>query len=154
MRQNLTMPILHRFLLVFALVVLPCVAAGQTENDDVIKVETNLVTLPVIVSDRDNRYISRLAQMDFTLRMDGELQPIGYFAADEAPLNVAILLDTSRSTEPVLDKIKQAAREFIKQLKPADRAIQAGPGPAAPARRGVRLRLFAQGPGGDHEAYG
>jgi VWFA-related protein len=41
----------------------------------------------------------------------------------EEPLNVALLLDTSKSTEPVLDEIKSAGVKFIKELRPQDRAM-------------------------------
>src|SRR5215213_282315 len=80
--------------------------AQEKTDDEVIKVNTNLVTIPVIVSDRRNRYISGLKAEDFTVLKDGEKQNIEYFIAEEAPLNVAILLDTSRSTEMVLDEIQ------------------------------------------------
>src|SRR5215203_271391 len=97
--------------------------AQNKADDEVIKVDTNLVTVPVIVSDRRNRYISGLNAENFTVFKDGQKQTIEYFAAEESPINVAILLDTSRSTEQVLDKIQDAALEFIKQLKPNDRAM-------------------------------
>jgi Ca-activated chloride channel homolog len=97
---------------------------GQEKTDDeVIKVDTNLVTVPVIVSDRQNRYIAGLKAENFTVLRDGQKQQIDYFASEEAPINVAILLDTSRSTERVLDKIQSAALEFIKQLTPNDRCL-------------------------------
>jgi VWFA-related protein len=92
-------------------------------DDEVIKVDTNLVTIPVIVSDRQNRYISGLKSENFTVLKDGEEQNIEYFIAEEAPINVAILLDTSRSTELVLDEIQTAALEFLKHLKPNDRCM-------------------------------
>jgi VWFA-related protein len=97
--------------------------AQDKTDDDIIKVDTNLVTIPVIVSDRQNRYISGLKAENFTISKDGEKQSIEYFIAEEAPLNVAILLDTSRSTEMVLDEIQTAALEFVKQLKPNDRCM-------------------------------
>jgi len=97
--------------------------AQEKRDEEVIKVDTNLVTVPVIVSDRRNRYISGLKAENFTVLKDGERQNIDYFIAEESPLNVAILLDTSRSTEMVLDEIKDAALEFIKQLKPNDRCM-------------------------------
>lgn len=99
-------------------------ANGQDKTDeDVIKVDTNLVTIPIIVSDRQNRYISGLKAENFTVFRDGQKQNIEYFIAEESPINVALLLDTSRSTEQVLDRIKKAAQEFIKKLKPNDRCI-------------------------------
>lgn len=94
----------------------------QPSEDEIIKVETTLVSVPVIVSDRNGRYISGLRSKDFTVYENGVKQTIDFFAPTEEPLNVALLIDTSRSTELVLGDIKDAAIEFIGQLQPRDRA--------------------------------
>lgn len=91
--------------------------------DETIKVETRLVSVPVVVSDRNGRYIAGLAKRDFKLFQDGSEQRIEFFAAVEEPISVALLIDTSQSTRPVLDDIKDSARAFLKLLKPADRAM-------------------------------
>ena len=90
---------------------------------EVIKVYSNLVSVPVIVSDRNGRYISGLKAGDFKLYDNSAEQKLAYFDAAEAPLNVALLLDTSRSTEGVIDDIRKAAKNFIKDLRPQDRAM-------------------------------
>lgn len=90
--------------------------------DDALRIEATLVNVPVIVSDRDGRFIPGLKQNDFTLYDNGVKQAIESFDAAEAPLNIAILIDTSRSTIPVLDDIKSAAKKFLKELRPNDRA--------------------------------
>ena len=91
-------------------------------QDDVIKVNTAIVSVPVIVSDRDGRYIPGLTPKDFTIKRDGVDQKIDFFASIEEPVNVAILIDTSHSTRPVLGEIKKAAERFIKVLRPHDKA--------------------------------
>lgn len=96
---------------------------GQNNQDEIIKVETSLVNIPVIVSDRDGRNISGLQISDFSIFEDGKQQKIEYFANEESPLNIAILLDTSKSTQQVLAKIKKSAKDFLKNLKPNDKAI-------------------------------
>jgi VWFA-related protein len=90
---------------------------------DVIKVYSNLVSVPVIVSDRDGRYIPGLKQDDFKLYDNSTQQKLSFFDAAEEPLNIALLLDTSRSTEGVLEDIKKAAKNFLKELRPQDRAM-------------------------------
>ena len=105
-----------------------CVIAGaaQTQKQDseqTIKIDTTLVSVPVIVSDRQGRYIAGLKASDFTLYEDRVKQPIVFFADTEEPINVALLLDTSKSTAWVLDDIKKTARDFVKQLRPQDRAM-------------------------------
>ena len=102
------------------------VASTQTQEkqpDAPIKVQTTLVSVPVIVSDRQGRYISGLKARDFKLYQDRTEQQIAYFDAAEEPLNVALLIDTSRSTQPVLDDIKSAGVKFLKELRPQDRAM-------------------------------
>jgi len=101
-----------------------CVAtAQQPVEDSTLKIDTTLVSVPVIVSDRQGRYVSGLTREDFTLFDDKVRQPIAFFAAVEEPLNIAMLLDTSRSTQFVLDDIKKAARLMLRKLRPADRAM-------------------------------
>ena len=96
--------------------------AQKTSNDDPIRVRTTLVSVPAVVSDRQERYIAGLKASDFRLYEDGVEQPISFFETTEEPLNVAVLLDTSFSTRPVVDDIKNSARDFIKELRPKDRA--------------------------------
>lgn len=93
------------------------------EPVDVVKVYSNLVSVPVIVSDRNGRYISGLKEDDFKLFDNSAERKLAYFDDAEAPLNVALLLDTSRSTEGVIDDISKAARTFLKELRPQDRAM-------------------------------
>ena len=98
-------------------------AAQKSSNDDPIKVRTTLVSVPAVVSDRSERYIAGLKVADFKLYEDGVEQPISFFETTEEPLNVAVLVDTSLSTRPVLDDIKKAAKDFIKELRTKDRAM-------------------------------
>ncbi|MBL8191825.1 MAG: VWA domain-containing protein [Acidobacteria bacterium] len=96
---------------------------AQEQKQETLKIDTALVSVPVIVSDRQGRYISGLKASDFTLYEDRIKQPIDFFADTEEPINVALLLDTSKSTTMVLDDIKKAAKDFVKQLRPQDRAM-------------------------------
>lgn len=97
--------------------------AQEVGPDEVVKINTTLVSVPVIVNDRQGRYISGLRAEDFTVFHDDKPQTIGFFAAEEEPLTIALLLDTSLSTRDVLGKIKDAAKNFTKLLQPADRCM-------------------------------
>lgn len=112
-----------RILLITLSLAFLCLNNFAQDTNEVIKVNTSLVNIPVIVSDRDGRNIAGLQQNNFVVFEDGKQQKIEYFASEESPINVALLLDTSKSTKEVLGKIKKAAKEFIKQLQPTDRAM-------------------------------
>ena len=111
-----------KLVLVVVLLLVIGVFRSVQAQDDVIRVNTTLVSVPVIVSDRDGRYIPDLKRSDFSLARDGANQKIDFFASIEEPINVAILIDTSHSTRPVLDEIKKAAERFIRVLGPRDKA--------------------------------
>jgi len=95
--------------------------AGQ--DLDVVRIDTNLVTVPVSVVDRDGRYISDLQKQDFHLAEDGIEQEIAYFGAVEKPFTVVLMIDTSASTWSKLDQIKSAAQVFVEQLRPDDQVM-------------------------------
>ncbi len=105
-----------------------CAVAGaaqtqKQDSDQTFKIDTTLVSVPVIVSDRQGRYIAGLKASDFTLYEDRVKQPIAFFADAEEPINVALLLDTSKSATWAMDDIKRTARDFLRQLRPQDRAM-------------------------------
>jgi VWFA-related protein len=93
---------------------------GEQEVETV-KVETNLVTVPVIASDRSDRYIPDLTQEEFTVYEDGVKQEISFFETVTAPFHVVLMLDTSASAREKLGQIQQAAIAFTEQLQKADR---------------------------------
>lgn len=97
--------------------------AQTQEPIDTIKIDTNLISVPVIVSDRENRYIRDLKVESFRLFDNQVEQKISYFDTGEEPLNVVLMLDTSLSTSGVLDDIRKAAKAFVKELRPQDRAM-------------------------------
>lgn len=99
------------------------IRAQDVDDDAPIKVDTLLFTVPVSVSDKNGRNIPGLKEENFTIYQNGDEQQIEFFLNEQAPMNVAILLDTSYSTKKVLDDIQKAARDFIKILRPEDRAV-------------------------------
>jgi VWFA-related protein len=110
-------------LLLSSLLLINVVKAQETDDDPPIKVNTLLMTVPFTVSDNRGRNIGGLKKENFSIFQNGDQQDIEYFFNEEAPMNVAILIDTSASTEKVLDKIQKAARDFVKILRPEDKGI-------------------------------
>jgi VWFA-related protein len=105
------------------LCVLSAIHGQSQEPIDTIKIDTNLISVPVIVSDRENRYVRDLKIEAFRLFDNQVEQKIAFFDSGEEPLNVVLMLDTSLSTSGVLKDIKKAAKAFVKELRPQDRAM-------------------------------
>jgi VWFA-related protein len=103
----------------------PPPAAKPTPNpeDDVVRVETNLVTTPVSVLDRDGRFIPGLRKKDFKIFENGVPQAITYFQSSEQPFTVVLMIDTSPSTRYQIDEIHYAALTFVNQLRPTDKVM-------------------------------
>lgn len=115
--------VVAQFVLLFSFIPTPVLRAQEVGPDEIVRVSTALVSIPVVVHDRQGRYFPGLKAEDFTVLDDGVVQSISFFAAEEEPLTVALLLDTSKSTREVLGKIKDAAKDFIKLLQPSDRCM-------------------------------
>ncbi len=94
----------------------------QPKQEDTIKIDTDLVTIPVIVSDRHDVYVPDMRKEEFNINEDGVKQEIAFFAEVKEPFHVVLMLDTSLSASlQKLKKIQQAAHEFIEQLQGGDR---------------------------------
>lgn len=91
------------------------------DDNEVIRVETNLVTMPVSVLDRDGRFITGLQQRDFQIFENGVQQKVEYFQSVEQPFTVILLIDVSPSTQFKIDEIQDAAIAFVNQLRPGDK---------------------------------
>jgi Ca-activated chloride channel family protein len=101
----------------------PSPTPKPTGDDEVITVETNLVTTPVSVLDRNGRFIPGLKKKDFKIYDNGVLQDITYFQSEEQPFTVILLIDISPSTKYKIDEIHYAAVTFVNQLRPADKVM-------------------------------
>lgn len=96
---------------------------GGDDEGGVIKVETNLITIPVSVYERSGVYVSGLRRTDFKIFEDGKEQEISHFGTTEQPFTVALLIDTSPSTAYKIEEIQEAALRFVDQLSPQDRVM-------------------------------
>lgn len=99
----------------------PDPAATEAADEDSIKIETNLITIPVSVFDRNGLYYAELGKENFRIYEDGKEQQIDYFSSSDSPVTVAILLDTSLSTMYKIEEIQNAAIAFVDRLNPQDK---------------------------------
>lgn len=110
-----------RTILSISLLLTVIVVPATAQDDEVINVETKLVTVPVIANKRDGSYLPDLRQEEFAIEEDGAEQKIAFFASVKEPFHVVLMLDTSASTEGKIGQIRRAATEFVAQLQPADK---------------------------------
>lgn len=101
----------------------PITLSTTPDDGDIVRVETNLITIPVSVFDRNGLYIPGLRQTDFKIFENGVEQEIAYFGTTDKPFTVALLIDTSLSTDNKIEDIQQAAMAFVAQLEPQDSVI-------------------------------
>ena len=94
----------------------------EISEGDVIRVDSQLVTLNISVIDRGtNRGLLGLGQSDFKLFEDGQEQRIVQFESSSAPFDLMLLIDLSGSTREVVKLIRAAAIRFVEAARPADR---------------------------------
>ncbi|HKB64485.1 MAG TPA: VWA domain-containing protein [Pyrinomonadaceae bacterium] len=93
----------------------------EVDEGDVVRVETQLVSVPAVVTNKTGRPLTGLRAENFLLFENGQQQKITNFATTEAPFEIALLLDTSGSTRVDVGLIREAANAFIDALRPGDR---------------------------------
>jgi VWFA-related protein len=81
-----------------------------------------LVIMNVAVMGPDEQYVTDLTKNDFTILDDGIAQPIEFFSAKAAPIDVTLMMDASSSMMSALPLIRAAAAQFLDSLRPGDRA--------------------------------
>lgn len=87
------------------------------------RADTTLVLVPVSVTDPSNRYVLGLDKQDFHVFEDDVEQKVTSFSAEDAPLSVGLLVDTSGSMGAKLETSRKAVDEFLKTLNPSDEAF-------------------------------
>lgn len=98
--------------------------SNTDENgEEIIKVDTNLVTIPISVTDRNGFYVANLRQSNFQIFEDGVEQEVAYFGATDQPFTVVLLIDVSPSTAYKIEDIRKAAIAFVNQLFPKDQVM-------------------------------
>lgn len=99
----------------------PASKTSSEQDVDTLKIDINLVTVPVIARSRNGSYIADLKKEEFKLTEDGVAQEIAFLASVDAPFYVVLMLDTSNSTKEKLLLIQRAAIAFLEQIGPNDK---------------------------------
>jgi VWFA-related protein len=108
-----------RVLLLFV-VLLFCALVSLAQNvdqDDVIRVETDVTNLPFTATDKEHRFITTLRAEDLRVLEDGVPQTLFTFQQEtDRPLSIAFLIDVSFSQEATLPAEKAAVRTFVEKV--------------------------------------
>jgi Ca-activated chloride channel family protein len=85
-----------------------------------LRVDVNLVLVPVTVVDRMSRPVTDLPRQNFALFEGGVPQPIQYFTREDGPLSIALVLDFSGSMRNKIDYEREAVSQFFQNANPED----------------------------------
>ena len=105
------------FLIILFLFCTPVLHSQTVDQDDVIRVDTDVTNLPFTATDKERRFITTLRAEDVRVLEDGIPQTLFTFQREtDRPLAIAFLIDVSRSQESTLPDEKAAARSFIEKV--------------------------------------
>lgn len=94
---------------------------SDARDDETVKVDTSLVSFPVVVTTRAGAYVADLRKEELSVEEDGTPQEVVFFGSSSQPFTVVLMIDTSASTQEKIGLIQRAAVAFVEQLKPQDR---------------------------------
>ncbi|MBA2734351.1 MAG: VWA domain-containing protein [Acidobacteria bacterium] len=93
----------------------------EISTNDVLRVRTDLVTIPTSVTDSRGRRVSGLVQSDFAVRDNGQSVALSYFAAGADHVALAFALDASGSVREIISRQRDAALKLFTRFKQGSR---------------------------------
>jgi VWFA-related protein len=115
-----------RILILILVFCIPVLCQDPVDQDDVVRVETDVTNLPLTVTDKQRRFITTLRAEDVRVLEDGVPQQLFTFQREtDRPLAITFLIDVSRSQESTLPDEKAAARSFIEKVIESNRDLVA-----------------------------
>jgi Ca-activated chloride channel family protein len=85
-----------------------------------LKVDVDLVLVPVTITDPMNRLVTGLEKGNFQLFEGSSAQEIRTFSSEDAPVSIGVIFDSSGSMSSKMDRAKEAVIEFFKTANPQD----------------------------------
>ncbi len=79
-----------------------------------LKVDVDLVLVPVTITDPMNRLVTGLDKENFTLYEGKDLQDIRHFSSEDAPVSLGVIFDMSGSMSSKIERAREAVIEFFK----------------------------------------
>jgi Ca-activated chloride channel family protein len=90
------------------------------ERTHPLKVDVNLVLVPVTVTDPMNRLVTGLDKENFSVFEGKDEQQIRHFSSEDAPVSLGVIFDMSGSMSTKIERAREAAVEFFKSANPQD----------------------------------
>jgi Ca-activated chloride channel family protein len=104
------------------LVLIVCGSVVLAAQQPSFRADTQLVSIFATVTDSDKRLVPDLEAEDFEILDDGKPQSLAFFNSEVQPITVIVMLDTSASMTLALDRLREAAEQFVIRLLPDDQA--------------------------------
>jgi len=101
----------------------PSSSQGRRDGPGVIRVNVNLVELPVSVIDKNGDTLEGLTETNFQVLEDNVAQEISLFKHEDIPLNLGLVVDSSGSMRNKKEKVYSAALTFVKESNPDDQSF-------------------------------
>ena len=98
----------------------PLVDAALKAHDKPLKVDVDLVLVPVTITDPMNRLVTGLDKENFNILEGKEPQEIRHFSSEDAPVSLGVIFDLSGSMNSKIDRAREAIIEFFKTANPQD----------------------------------
>jgi Ca-activated chloride channel homolog len=98
----------------------PGFPAAKNAGARPIRVDVDIVLVPVTVVDAANHPVTNLEKQNFTLYEADKPQTLRYFSIEDSPISVGVLLDLSFSMTDKIDMARQALKQFFETSNPDD----------------------------------
>jgi Ca-activated chloride channel family protein len=99
---------------------IPLTANASLRTGIQFRVDTNLVLVPLTVTDPMDRLVTGLDKQNFSVFEDSRLQNIRTFSCDDAPVSIGVILDLSGSMGNKVVRARGAVLQFMKTSNPQD----------------------------------
>ena len=96
-------------------------AEEEIDEDEVVRINSSEVLLPVTVRDGSGALVKDLGREDFKVFEDGREQPLSGLSLRQVPVDVALLVDSSSSVAESFEDFRRAAEEFAGRVGAEDR---------------------------------
>jgi Ca-activated chloride channel family protein len=92
----------------------------EVNEDDVVKIETNLVNLQVRVIDRNNRPVGDVTKEEFRVFENGVQQELKFVTKEQVPVSYGLVVDNSGSLRHQINEVINAGKTIVESNKPGD----------------------------------